>query len=534
MKPTLLSLLILLAFVPLQAQTELDALRYSQYGLAGTARSRASGGAFSAVGADMSAGALNPAGFGLLRNSVFTLSPEYTVDASQLRYLDASGTASTGKFRLGGFGAAFTTRNDYGAEAEEEPQSRGLVSYTFAIGYHQAESYERELLAQDAFNPYSSITNRFAERAEGTFYNSLAAGSLEQVAFNLLLIDTIAGTGGSSYFGAADRGQVGQTIQRQEEGRKNEWFFSLGGNFDDRLYIGASVNFQTLRYSQVFNFNEEDVLGLYEFYDPYGVNGFPLEIPMNSLRFTDEFSTTGSGVNGNLGVIVRASDAFRFGLSGQTPTLISLTDEFISTLTHNLTLNPSTGGQEFSDNTGEGTFSYTLRTPGRVTLGGMWQLGKSGFLSADVDYYNYRSARLASAERSINSPGYYAFTAENGRIRDLYRQTLNARLGGELRSGVLRLRAGGAWYMSPLDAEASQYIDYENLQTLLSINGSRKMLTGGIGIRQPNFFLDVSYVYQLQTDKFSPYVTQSAEIFQPTAVARRITHQLMTTAGFTF
>ena len=57
------------------AQTDLDALRYSQSSLAGTARYISMGGAFGALGADMSSISTNPAGLGIYRRSEFSFSP---------------------------------------------------------------------------------------------------------------------------------------------------------------------------------------------------------------------------------------------------------------------------------------------------------------------------------------------------------------------------------------------------------------------------------------------------------------------------
>ena len=51
------------------AQNELDALRYSNTGTGGTARSYAMANAFGALGADLSAFHINPAGLGLYRKS---------------------------------------------------------------------------------------------------------------------------------------------------------------------------------------------------------------------------------------------------------------------------------------------------------------------------------------------------------------------------------------------------------------------------------------------------------------------------------
>ena len=48
------------------SQNEVDALRYSQLNLSGTARFTSMGGAFGALGGDMSSMTVNPAGIGVL------------------------------------------------------------------------------------------------------------------------------------------------------------------------------------------------------------------------------------------------------------------------------------------------------------------------------------------------------------------------------------------------------------------------------------------------------------------------------------
>ena len=64
-----------------QAQNEEDALRYSQLFDAGlTARSLSMGGAFGALGADMSEMSINPAGIAVYRRSVFSITPTYMYD----------------------------------------------------------------------------------------------------------------------------------------------------------------------------------------------------------------------------------------------------------------------------------------------------------------------------------------------------------------------------------------------------------------------------------------------------------------------
>src|SRR4030066_108626 len=58
------------------AQNADDALRYSQQFYTGTARFMSMGGAFTALGGDISSLSQNPAGLGVFRSSEISLSPQ--------------------------------------------------------------------------------------------------------------------------------------------------------------------------------------------------------------------------------------------------------------------------------------------------------------------------------------------------------------------------------------------------------------------------------------------------------------------------
>ena len=57
----------------IQAQDLVDALRYSQIQIQGTARSGSMGNAFGALGGDFTSVSINPAGIGLYRSGEFPL-----------------------------------------------------------------------------------------------------------------------------------------------------------------------------------------------------------------------------------------------------------------------------------------------------------------------------------------------------------------------------------------------------------------------------------------------------------------------------
>jgi hypothetical protein len=512
-------------------QNELDALRHTQSTLTGSARAMGMGGAFSAVGADLSAATLNPAGLGLFRSSLFSVSPQFNLVGNRAEYLNINEQRDNATyFGVPNWGMAFTTLNYYDDGQTRAELKEGLKAYTFAFGHNQVENYRRNATVQGAFNDIGSISDMFAERAQGFFPDEL--GLLEGGAFDIFVIDTILGQGGTVYFPAAP-GNIEQSVQLEERGKRNEWFVSMAGNVSDKFYFGATLGIQSLRYQQKLTLVEEDVDGLYEFYDPSSEeeNGFPPEIPMVRITFQDTFATRGTGINARVGFIYRPIDHLRIGVSAQTPTLLSLTDQFTSSLAHTITVDDAGNEEEGAISTDPAQYGYRLTTPFRATLGLMYQLDKMGLVSVDVEYVDPSQGFLSSVVTGIANPDFYDFATENAAISELYRPTVNVRLGGEYRSGILRFRVGGAFYPSPLNPAAQEYQDFFDLEQTNRINGSRLMLTAGAGIRQPNFFLDVSLVNQQQEDKFGPY---SSQIFNPTVINQRMTNMIVSTLGFHF
>jgi hypothetical protein len=69
-------LILLCASAGIFAQNVDDALRYSQIFYGGTTRFTSMGGAFTAVGGDISSLSQNPAGLGVFRSSEFTITPQ--------------------------------------------------------------------------------------------------------------------------------------------------------------------------------------------------------------------------------------------------------------------------------------------------------------------------------------------------------------------------------------------------------------------------------------------------------------------------
>ena len=107
----------------------------------------------------------------------------------------------------------------------------------------------------------------------------------------------------------------------------------------------------------------------------------------------------------------------------------------------------------------------------------------------------------------------------------MQQSALNVRVGGEARFDVFRARLGFAYYGDP----------YQNS----SLDQSRSYVTGGLGLRQNNFFVDVAGVYGTGNSRYTPY-TINGPNGQPSAINTpvvEVTDKQFTTtftAGFLF
>jgi hypothetical protein len=139
-------------------------------------------------------------------------------------------------------------------------------------------------------------------------------------------------------------------------------------------------------------------------------------------------------------------------------------------------------------------FNYTLTTPFKASGGVAFFLGKSGFVSGDVEYVAYNDAKLGSELGA----GY------NSDIRNNYQPTVNVRIGGEYRQDIYRVRAGFAYFGDPYDG------------TNDDLDRTRLAFTGGVGVRLPKFYVDLGVVHSRYKSGYTPYPLKNRS-FEPSA-----------------
>lgn len=523
MRNFFLVFLFCLGFSSLFAQNEYDALRYSGGDILGSARAQAVGGAFSAVGADMSAATMNPAGTALYQYSDFAMTARYSIVNNNANYLGKTQNGNITSFNLPSLGYIFHVNKN------QEDDDQKLKGFSLGMGYNQLDNFKRDIQAS-GYNPHSSITDFFVEKANGTQSSVLEGypgASYQAAAFYTYAIDTLKGSS-TQYFPAFNRGRIDQSANMTQSGNRGEWFFNMAFNRSNKLYVGATMGLQSLTYDQRLYIKEKDVNNLHTAYQNNPNN--PLEFPGESLKFADGFKTTGSGFNLQVGAIYRPVNAFRFGLSVKSPTYYSLTDNYTFSIDNTQQRATTQNIVQASDSFAS---QWKLRTPLQATFGAMVLFGKRGFLSADIDFKDYSGAKLSSRYAS-SSPNYYSYTGENSNISKYFTQVINYRFGGELRLGNFRLRAGTTIMGNGLKSDINQYQNPENPAELIAFKPSRRMITGGVGYRSQSFFVDFALVNQQIKDIYRPYVLTKAGSFTPTVLNTTTINSIVITAGASF
>lgn len=474
------------------AQNDIDALRYSQTSIAGTARYTSMAGAFSALGGDFSVLSTNPAGIAIYKRSELSLSPSFYKEKSESSYLGKSTSDNKYNFNFGNAGVVFTyrlTRND---------SSRGWKNWNFGIGYNRLNNFHAASTYEGTNND-NSLLDAYMERVNnggGTYYSEVTSNFPFDagLAYQTYLIDTLPGDP-YHYYSAIQNYRELQRRTVESKGSMGEFVLSFGGNYSNRLYLGATLGINSVRYVEH---------STYEEIDAQNTNG-----NFKSFRLNNNLKTTGTGINFKLGLIYRANDFVRLGVAVHTPTFYELKDEYSGTMSSEFD-----NGSTYTYDSPSGTFDYELTTPMKAVAGIGFIIGKMGLISADYEFVDYSEAELSS--------GSYAFFDENTAIRSKYTAAGNLRIGTEWRYDVYSFRAGYAMYATP----------FASGQGVSGADQERNSFSAGIGIRDQDYFIDLSYVLTTGKYFYLPYGLSSEQVQGATTEMR--TNNITLTFGVKF
>lgn len=474
----------------LLAQEPADALRFSWITPGGTARQQAVGGAMASLGGDISATFVNPAGLAFYKTGDVVITPGYQFGKNNSSYYNRTEQANKNFLSFGTSGIVLGTGSN-------EKNNKGGVALSLAI--NRTASFGNNVLYRGV-NTQNSYSQKFLEEIRNR--NDKDANSVASnypfgtsLAFNTYWIDTIAG-GSANNYQFQSRATIGNLLQENDVknyGGITEMALGLAGH-KDKFFFGLTAGVPYLHYRKEARFTEADA----------GTNA------NNNFDFasiTENLTTSGFGFNLKLGVIYKPVEYVRLGLAFHSPTYYTLTDEYNASVTTNTENYKGNLNQQSSMFTGgnDAEFRYGLFTPYRIMASASYVLREiedvrkqRGFLTADVEYVNYKGNSFARDPEDNNSDTRTYLKSLNAAIDNAYKGAFNFKAGGELKFTTIMARAGVAYYGNP----------YQDLGH--GEKGHRFSLSGGLGYRNKGVFVDLTYVHTMGKDVYFGYRLQNA------------------------
>lgn len=415
MKKHILTSILVLSAATVFAQGSDDACLFSQTYYQGTAKALGMGNALGAVGGDMTAVCINPAGMGIYRNGEFTTTLNLLDNYERSTYYGTSNGANKMRLSIPNFGYV---------SAKQKSNYRKLRFTQYGIGLTRTNDFNIHTYAK-GLNPTSSKIDNYLSQIDGLSESDIQSMFPYTIypAWSTYLIDLYEDEQGLYYSSPVPQGGIMQAQENNFKGRSEEWTFAISGNYAERFFIGASFGIQHLKRVGVRAFEESMPA-----HSDIGTD-------FNRWNYTEDIESRGLGINSKVGFIYHANSWLRFGAAFHSPTLYSF-DESWQTQTES-----QIGGVKRKSISQESNYEYTFFSPLKWVGSMAFVIGRRGMISLDTEYTNFGMAKFNATD--------WDYSDVNADIKNTYGRTLNFRLGSEWRVNDSYVRVGAGYYGSP-------------------------------------------------------------------------------------
>lgn len=512
MKKIFLSIiaLVTLSFTS-QAQDVYDVIRFSRINPGGSARYVSMGGAFGALGGDLSTLAVNPAGIGVFRASEFSFTPSIYVGSAESTYLGNTLNDSRGSFNIGNVGVVFAN------EIPDRLNKGGFKFVNFGVSLNRIADFNAKYTMSGknygharadiwwdrakGYTPEQLQNNFFLDifpAYETYLINPTHPNDPNNTDYDTFVPDPTLFSGPDAY--------LRQNYTMETRGSMNEFDFSVGANYNDVLYLGFTLGVPYINYSERSKIEEINENQLPSHPDgPYGFNSYSYEL-------TRDINAT--GINLKAGVIVKPTKFLRLGFAAHTPTWYPNV-QFSQYSTMITDADQGNGFNVASYDSPINEFKFDMRTPYRLMGSAAFLFGNVGLISADYEYVDYTSSKYSASD--------YNYMDENQALKDVYQAGHNIRLGTEWRVENFSFRGGWGYASSPFKSK-----DYKNAEAF--------SYSAGVGYRDQNFYLDFGWSLTTTNDDFMLYSYTSDRISVISDVSKNklYNNRFLMTVGFRF
>lgn len=237
---------------------------------------------------------------------------------------------------------------------------------------------------------------------------------------------------------------------------------SLGGNYQNRLYLGAALNFHGA------NISQSDTAEL-TFASNNAADSF-------SKQYTP-YGETGTGFSASVGVIGKVNNQFRLGAAVETPTWWNIDREY--------------NYYDAADSNNDGVYSESrkIQTPLKATVSAAYVPSKNFALNADYTL-GLTKTKFTTDDKDLQDE-YAAFYNSNAANMS------EVKVGAEYRIQQFRLRGGYSFASSPFGSTGLSTLSANNTAQQMSYSdlyaGKRNTVGVGVGYDFKTFYIDAAY-----------------------------------------
>jgi hypothetical protein len=245
----------------ISAQDISDAVRYSLDEVQGTARFRAMGGAFGALGGDLSAISINPAGAAIFTRSNGSFSISNLTTKNDVDYFNGFSSSSDSKFDVNQLGAVFIFNNTN--------QNSPWKKLALSINYDKLSNLDNHWYAIG--NSTNSIDGYFLSHAQGLRLDEISAlpgESLEDayaeigsfygygnqqafLGYESYILEPFSDTDdNTNYSSNIALGTFEHDYTYASRGYNGKLSFNIASQFQENLYLGLNLNSHFIDYDK--------------------------------------------------------------------------------------------------------------------------------------------------------------------------------------------------------------------------------------------------------------------------------------------
>lgn len=520
----------------LNAQSAMDAFQFAQPDMKGTARFMSMGGAFGALGADLTVLNQNPGGIGVYRSSEVGFTLDLDAQSSTALSQGLKTKCDQTKFYLNNIGGVITMRTNgvlknfnigftYNKTASFNRRYKGAVPHlgnslsNYIAGIANSNDITiADLTPTSSYDPYNPTDGGFvAPWITILGYDSKLIAPYQEA--------TTEKTLWSGQWGSNTQGTGSFDVE--EKGAMNEFNIALGGNFNNVFYWGMDFGIINFDYKQRSYWAEDlknayvdlgDGIGTYDSYWKLG----------------NSYHVSGTGFNYKLGFIVKPVQEFRIGFAFHTPTWYSLSESYIGSVRYDY---PGMSNIAYTNSGYTGESDFDFRTPWRLIASLAGVIGNRFILSADYEWANYANMKYSESDDNYYYDDYYDpwdpwfspqrtdyFDPQNSDVKTYYKAQNTLRVGAEFRvTSGFSLRAGYSYVSSPVEKKAKDGevpVYTAGTRCSYAFDNITNYITAGFGYRYRGFSIDMAYVFKHRSSEFHAYPSDIAASSLPSPTAK--------------